>query len=68
MRTTLNIDDEILTEDVGLTGAKNNSQAINLVLQEFVKKKRLQKLLGLRGKLHFDNNWERLRKMELDES
>jgi len=67
MRTTLNIDDEILTEIVGLTGAKNKSQAINLVLHEFVKKKRLLKLLGLRGKLHLDNNWKRLRELELDE-
>ena len=67
MRTTLNIDDQILSEIVGLTGAKNRSQAINLVLQEFVKKKRLQKLIGLRGKLHLDNNWKRFREMELDE-
>ena len=67
MRTTLNLDDEIVTEIVGLTGAKNRSQAINLVLQEFVKRKRMQKLLELRGKLHLDNNWKRLREMELDE-
>lgn len=67
MRTTLNVDERILEEVMGLTGAKNRSQAINLVLQEFVKKKRLGKLLDLRGKLHLENNWRDLREMELDE-
>ncbi len=67
MRTTLNVDEGILEEVMGLTGAKNRSQAINLVLQEFVNKKRLQKLLDLRGTLHLENNWRDLREMELDE-
>ncbi|MBW2050112.1 MAG: type II toxin-antitoxin system VapB family antitoxin [Deltaproteobacteria bacterium] len=67
MRTTLNVDEKILEEVITLTGAKNRSQAINVVLQDFVKKKRLQKLLDLRGTLHLDNNWKDLREMELDE-
>ena len=67
MRTTLNVDEKTLREVMDLTGAKNRSQAINLVLQEFVKKKRLQKLLDLRGTLHLENNWRDLREMELDE-
>ncbi|MBW2050583.1 MAG: type II toxin-antitoxin system VapB family antitoxin [Deltaproteobacteria bacterium] len=67
MRTTLNVDERILEEVMGLTGARNRSQAINQVLQEFVKKKRLQKLLDLRGTLHLENNWRDLREMELDE-
>ncbi|HDZ23838.1 MAG TPA: DUF2191 domain-containing protein [Desulfobacteraceae bacterium] len=67
MRTTLNVDEKILEEVITLTGAKNRSQAINVVLQDFVKKKRLQKLLDLRGTLHLENNWRDLREMELDE-
>lgn len=68
VRTTLNIDEKNLTEIMKLTGAKNRSQAINFVLQDFVKKKRLQKLLELRGNLHLDNNWKDVREMEMDES
>ncbi|MEJ2587570.1 MAG: type II toxin-antitoxin system VapB family antitoxin [Deltaproteobacteria bacterium] len=68
MRTTLNVDEKNLTEIMKLTGAKNRSQAINFVLQDFVKKKRLQKLLELRGNLHLDNNWKDVREMEMDES
>jgi metal-responsive CopG/Arc/MetJ family transcriptional regulator len=68
MRTTLNLDEKILDEIISLTGAKNRSQAINWVLEDFVKKKRLQRLLELRGSLHLENNWKELREMELDES
>ena len=67
MRTTLNVNDKTLQKVMALTGAKNRSQAINLVLQDFVKKERLQKLLALRGMLHLENNWKDLREMELDE-
>jgi len=67
MRTTLNVDEKILGEIMAITGAKNRSQAVNLVLQDFVQKKRLQKLLDLRGTLHLENNWQKLREMELDE-
>ncbi|PIP47842.1 MAG: hypothetical protein COX16_02815 [Deltaproteobacteria bacterium CG23_combo_of_CG06-09_8_20_14_all_51_20] len=67
MRTTLNVDDKTLQEIMALTGAKNRSQAINRVLQDFVKRERLQKLLDLRGMLHLENNWNDLREMELDE-
>jgi len=67
MRTTLNVDKKTLEEVIRITGAKNRSHAINLVLQEFVKKKRLQKLLDLRGTLHLENNWKDLREIELDE-
>ena len=58
---------KVQEEVIRLTGAKNRSHAINLVLQEFVKRKRLQKLLDLRGTLHLENNWRDLREMELDE-
>lgn len=68
MRTTLNVDEKILDEVISLTGAKNRSQAINWVLEDFVKKKRLQRLLELRGSLHLENNWKELREMELNES
>ena len=67
MRTTLNVNDKTLQKVMALTGAKNRSQAINLVLQDFVKRERLQKLLDLRGMLHLENNWNDLREMELDE-
>jgi len=68
MRTTLNLKDDIIFEVTRLTGTSNKSQAVNKVLEAFVREKRMQKLLDLKGKLHLDDNWKALREMELDES
>jgi len=68
MRTTLNLKDDIIIEVKRLTGARNKSQAVNEVLEAFVREKRMQKLLDLKGKLHLNDNWKALREMELDES
>jgi Arc/MetJ family transcription regulator len=68
MRTTLNLKDDIIIEVTRLTGTSNKSQAVNKVLEAFVREKRMQKLLDLKGKLHLDDNWKALREMELNES
>jgi len=68
MRTTLNLKDDIIKQVIELTGAKNKSQAVNEVLEAFVREKRTQNLLNLKGKLNLEENWRKLREMELDES
>ena len=68
MRTTLNLNDDIIEEVMQLTGAKNRSQAVNEVLKEYVRQRRIQKLLELKGKLQLEVDWRRLREMELDET
>ena len=68
MRTTINIKDEIIKQVVEYTGAKNMSQAVNEVLEAFVREKRKQKLFELKGKLKLEDNWQKLREMEIDEA
>ena len=68
MRTTINIKDEVIKQVVEYTGAKNMSQAVNEVLEMFVREKRKQKLFGLKGKLRLEDNWQKLREMEIDEA
>ncbi len=68
MRTTINIKDEIIKQIVEYTGAKNMSQAVNEVLETFVREKRKQKLFELKGKLKLEDNWQKLREMEIDEA
>ena len=41
MRTTLNIKDDVIKQVIALTGAKNKSQAVNQVLEAFVREKRM---------------------------
>lgn len=67
MRTTLNLDNDLINKVLQLTGAKNRSRAVNDVLEYFIKERQTNKLLQLRGKLHLDENLDELREMELDE-
>ena len=68
MRTTINIKDEVIKQVIEYTGAKNMSQAVNEVLETFVREKRKQKLIDLKGKLQLEDNWQKLREMEIDEA
>jgi len=68
MRTTINIKDEVIKQVIEYTGAKNMSQAVNEVLETFVREKRKQKLFDLKGKLQLEDNWLKLREMEIDEA
>jgi len=68
MRTTINIKDEVIKQVVEYTGAKNMSQAVNEVLETFVREKRKQKLFELKGNLKLEDNWQKLREMEIDEA
>ena len=68
MRTTINIKDEVIKQVIEYTGAKNMSQAVNAVLETFVREKRKQKLFDLKGKLQLEDNWQKLREMEIDET
>ena len=67
MRTTLIIKDEVIEQIMELTGAKNKSQAVNEVLEDYIKRIRMQKLLDLKGKMNLEDQWKALREMELDE-
>ena len=67
MRTTLNLSDDLIKEVISLTEAKTKTEAVNQALQEFVRRKRLEALINLRGKISLKENWRKLREMEKDE-
>jgi Arc/MetJ family transcription regulator len=51
MRTTLAIDERLLNEAKELSGAKTKKEAVQVALEEFIKKKKARKLLELEGKM-----------------
>jgi Arc/MetJ family transcription regulator len=67
MRTTLDIKSDVLEEVIKITGAKNKSKAVKQALEQFVRERQVRKLLSLKGKLHLEETWKKLREMELDE-
>jgi hypothetical protein len=51
MRTTLNLDGDLLEEVVKETGETNRGKALNQVMAEYIRQRRVNRLLAMRGKL-----------------
>ncbi len=62
MRTTLNIDDGTLGYVIKETGASTKTEAVRQALQDYVRRRKIQKLIALKGKVRFDLDWKTLRK------
>ena len=67
MRTTLNIDDDLLSTVMQLNKGKTRSQAIRDALEAYVKQKKKEQVLALRGKVDLDEGWRELRELEKKE-
>lgn len=67
MRTTLNIEDGLFADLMRLTQATTKTQAVRDALKEYIRLRRKEELLGLRGRLEIQDNWRQLRASELAE-
>jgi metal-responsive CopG/Arc/MetJ family transcriptional regulator len=65
MRATLNIPDKLIDEVQRLSGQKSKTQAIVTVMEDYVRRKKMEDLLALRGKITIDYDWEREEAAEL---
>ncbi|HCE68529.1 MAG: hypothetical protein A2X82_17495 [Geobacteraceae bacterium GWC2_55_20] len=65
MRATLNIPDELIDEVQRLSGEKTKTQAIVTVMEEYVRRRKMEDLLALRGKVVIEYDWEREEEAEL---
>lgn len=67
MRTTLDINEDVLEDVVKLTNQKNKSKAVEQVLQEYVRRQKIERLISALGSLDMEEDWRRLRDGEMDE-
>jgi Arc/MetJ family transcription regulator len=67
MRTTLDIDDQLLREVADLSRQKTRSSAVEVALKEYVRLRRKEQLLSMSGRVWIEENWRSLREAELDE-
>lgn len=65
MRATLCIPDELIDEVQRLSGKKSKTQAIVTVMEEYVRRRKMEDLLALRGKVEIDYDWEQEEAVEL---
>jgi Arc/MetJ family transcription regulator len=62
MRTTINIEDETLEFVMKETGAATKTEAIRQALTDYLRRRKIEKLIALKGKVKFDMDWKTLRK------
>ena len=65
MRATLNIPDELLDDVQSLSGEKSKTRAIVIAMEDFVRRRRMESLIALQGKIAIDYDWEAAEEEEL---
>ncbi len=64
MRSTITLDERVLSQLLQLTEAKNKTQAVLFAIQDFIRRKKLLKIKNLKGKIHFDLSADEIRHYE----
>ena len=67
MRTTLDVDADLLDAVVETTGERSKSKAVNKALEEYVRRKRVAELREIAGNIALVNNLRELEALELKE-
>ncbi len=65
MRATLNIPDKLLDDVQVLSGETSKTRAIVTAMEDFVRRRRMDSLISLRGKITIEYDWERAEGEEL---
>jgi Arc/MetJ family transcription regulator len=61
MKTTLNIPEDLIKKAMSLAKHKTKTETVIVALQEYVRKKKIEKIMKYQGKLQFDETWEKSR-------
>ena len=61
MRTNIEIDDELMTEALRLTGLKTKRAAVEAGLKALIRLNKQKKILDLAGKVHWEGNLDESR-------
>ena len=64
MRTTLSLDEGLIKGLMKTTKARTNTGAVHLAISECVRRKKLEGLKSLSGKIHLDLDWRELEEQE----
>lgn len=67
MRTTVTIPDELLEDLMRFSEARTRTDAVNRAVAEWVRRRRVDEIRSLRGKLSFDIGVEEIRALDLEE-
>ena len=65
MRTTLDLNEKLIRELMDVTSAKTKTDAIHQAAAELIRRKKLDQLKSLSGKIHLDLDWRKLEQTEI---
>ncbi len=65
MRTTLDLNDKLIRELMNVTSAKTKTDAIHQAASELIRRKKLDQLKSLSGKIRLDLDWKKLEQVEI---
>ncbi len=66
MRTTINIQDDLMHALLARTKAKTKTKAIEMAIKDFIEKKSIEDLISLSGKISIDLDWQKEEEDELN--
>jgi len=61
MKTTLNIPEDLIKKAMSLAKHRTKTETVIVALQEYVRQKKVEKILEHQGKLQFEDTWEKSR-------
>lgn len=61
MKTTLNIPEDLIKKAMALANHQTKTETIISALQEYVRKKKIEKIIKYQGKLQFEETWKKSR-------
>lgn len=67
MRTTIDIDPKLLERVVEVTGEKSRSKALAKVVEDYLRRKAIEELRAMAGKIDLVDNLKELEEAELKE-
>jgi Arc/MetJ family transcription regulator len=67
MRTTINIQDDLMEALLAQTKAKTKTKAIELSIREYIERKSIENIVSLSGKINIDSDWQKMEEDELNE-
>ena len=67
MRTSINIQDDLMDELLARTKAKTKTKAVELAIKDYIEKKSVEDLISLSGKINIDMDWQNEEEEELNE-
>jgi len=67
MRTTIEISDKLMNELMSLSKSRKKKEAVRIALEEFVRRRKIAKLLALPGNIEVSDVTTELEELELAE-